>query len=482
MLLADSSRWRELESFSQTHIKAIPWDPQAWLALGLALQREGKSKDASAAFDSGMTNMTPQERSRLDRLERVLRPMDTARVARGGAGDHAALEKMYWLFADPLWSREGNESRIEFLARVEFAELRWTVEELNVHGADTDRGDKYIRYGPPDMIAAIAPGVNGDFTDIVTYWLYKSGLMFSFSGMSTFGTARTPQQDEKMVGGILNAQPIRWDNIAELKVDTIPVQVARFRGGNDSVDVLVAARPNSSAIAQASDVNERVRDWYWLLQGGTVPVYFDSTKMDTAGVRTWTRRVSPGAYAYRIEASAHSASRAARSTAQVTANTDPRTGFALHGFSISDVLVASHVDAPTSSSARWTSLNPVAVAGSVPRGTQLSLVWENYDFGQRDNSAAYSVVLTIVKDRSGAGKIAARIVGLLADIAQVTTQNDRVVLKFDRAQPYSAAFADQIDLALGDTPVGVYSLTLEVTDKATGRKSTRTTSFSIKEK
>ena len=154
----------------------------------------------------------------------------------------------------------------------------------------------------------------------------------------------------------------------------------------------------------------------------------------------------------------------------------------MQGFSISDVLVASHVDVPTSPSARWTSLNPVAVAGAVPRGTQLSLVWENYDFGQRNNSAEYSVVLTIVRDRSGAGRIAARIVGLLADVAQVTTQSDRVTLKFDRAQPYSAAFADQVDLALGDTPIGVYSLTLEVTDKATGRKSTRASSFSIKDK
>jgi len=265
-------------------------------------------------------------------------------------------------------------------------------------------------------------------------------------------------------------------------VDTIPVQVARFRGGEDSVDLMVAARPNISAIAKASDVTEPVRDFYWLLMGGTVPVYFDSTRMDSGGVRTWTRRVAPGQYVYRIEASAQSANHAARSVAQVTANTDPRTGFTMQGFSMSDVLVATKVDAPTSPSARWSSLHPVAVAGAVPRNTQLSLLWENYEFGQKNNSAEYSVTLTIVRDRSGAGKIAARIVGLLADVAQVTVQGDRVVLKFDRSQPYSAAFADQVDLALGDTPVGVYSLTLEVTDKATGRKNTRATSFMIKEK
>src|SRR6185295_2299570 len=82
MLLADSSRWHELEFFSQSRIKDVPWDPQAWLALGLSLQRQGKSRPAAAAFDSGMTNMTPQERARLDRIERLLKPIDTTRISR----------------------------------------------------------------------------------------------------------------------------------------------------------------------------------------------------------------------------------------------------------------------------------------------------------------------------------------------------------------------------------------------------------------
>ncbi len=185
MALADDARWGELTDFARGHVRALPWDPAGWMALGLALHRGQKTAAAAAAFDSGMVLMSPAERSRYDRIERVLRPLDSSRTAASAAAARAAYARTYWLLADRLWSRDGNEERLEFLARVEFAELRWTVDELGVRGADTDRGDTYIRYGPPDIVVALQPTINGgnviENHDIATYWLYKSGLMFSFS-------------------------------------------------------------------------------------------------------------------------------------------------------------------------------------------------------------------------------------------------------------------------------------------------------------
>lgn len=481
MLLADSARWRELDSYAREHTRALPWDPAGWLALGLALHREGQSRAAAGAFDSAMTCLSPTERARFDRLDRVLRPADTARIARSPATDHLALARMYWLFADPLWSREGNESRVEFLARVEFADLRWTVEELGLRGADTDRGDIFIRYGPPDVVASIGPGVTGDMTDVVTFWLYKSGLMFAFSGMPGYGSARTPNGDVKMVGAFKDAQPVRWDNLADFTVDTLPTQVARFRVGRDSIDVIVATRPNVAAIVKASEVREAAHSWFWLLSGGTVPVVQDSTVLDSSGdVRSWTRRLpAGGGYVYRIEAGSASSKRAGRATGQVVAAADPRTGFAMSGFGVSDLLLATTTVQPSAATGRWRDFQPVPIVGAVPRNSQLNLVWENYEFGQTGGSASYTVAVTIVRDRSGAGRIAAQIVGALADIAQIDHQSDRVVIRFDRTGPSAAAFADQVDIGLGDTPAGSYTLTLEVTDKATGRKTTRSTSFVI---
>ena len=53
-----------------------------------------------------------------------------------------------------------NEYRLEFLARVVFADFRWTDDDLNLRGADSDRGDIYVRYGPPDT----EMGIQGNAT------------------------------------------------------------------------------------------------------------------------------------------------------------------------------------------------------------------------------------------------------------------------------------------------------------------------------
>ena len=480
MALADSSRWHELDAFTRAHLARIPWDPNAWMALGLARQREGDGRGAAAAFDSAMANFTPAERARLDRIQRVLRPNDTARVTRANKDVQAATSSVYWRFADPLWSRPGNESRTEFLARVEFAELRWTVDELGVRGAETDRGDIYIRYGPPDIVAAIQPKASSDGNDIITFWLYKSGLMFSFSGMSMYGTARTPIYDRGMTDAIKEAQPVRWDNIGDLQVDTMPLQVARFRGGRDSVDVIVATKPPFAAITAASDVKEPMRSSFWLVRNGTVTVYDDSSTIDAPGPQSWTHRVAPGAYAYRAEASASGSLRAGRISAEIVADADSKSGFALSGFGISDVLIATRADA-AATGARWSGLHAEPLAGAIARNGQLNLVWENYDFTAKDGVVQYTVAISIAREHTAAGRITARILGALAEIAQINLQGDRIVLTFDRSVPQSAAFADDVQIALGETPAGVYTVSLEVTDKVSGKKAARATRLVVRQ-
>ncbi|HYV99544.1 MAG TPA: GWxTD domain-containing protein, partial [Gemmatimonadaceae bacterium] len=474
MTLADSSRWIELQNFAVRHLRAIPWDPQAWLVLGLAQQRQRDTKGAGRSFDSAFVNMDATERAYYDRIERVLNPKDSTRLRNVNDAARDATNRLYWKYADPLWSRGGgNNTHIEFLARVVYAELRWTVDELNARGAGTDRGNVYIRYGPPDITAVLQPKATSEGQDVITYWLYKSGLMFSFSGMSTFGTAQTPLQDRFMAENIQEAQPVRWDNINDMTIDSMPLQVARFRGGKDSVDILVAARPPFARIAAASEVKEPVSSLFWLLKDGTMPVYQDSGVIANADIRTWSKRVAPGTYVYRAEASAPGSTRAARATSYLQANNDPKTGFALAGFGVSDLLVASQADAAVSTS-RWSTLHVTPATGPVKSGSQINLVWENYEFGQKEGSAQYAVTLSLIRDQSAAGKIAAKVLGALASVAQIDDkQNDRIVVHLDRSQPYAAAFADAIQIGLGETPPGVYTLTLEIADKVSGQTARR---------
>ena len=54
--------------------------------------------------------------------------------------------------ADPLWSVIGDEPRTEFLARLVQAELRLSFSDIELLGAETDRGEMLVRWGPPREI------------------------------------------------------------------------------------------------------------------------------------------------------------------------------------------------------------------------------------------------------------------------------------------------------------------------------------------
>jgi GWxTD domain-containing protein len=324
MVLADSGRWRELAAFAHTQLGAFPWDPQAWMILGLAEHRMGNNRNASAAFDSAFVFSAPADRARVDRIERVLRPSDSARVAAAPEPVRAATASVYWRVASPLWSRDGADPRTEFLARVTFADLRWTVDELGLRGADTDRGDVYIRYGPPDIARAVQPRATSEGQDIVTFWVYRSGLVFSFAGMPTWGTARTPVVDVGIAEQTKEFQPVRWDNIATYTVDSMATQVARFRADGDSIDIVIATAPPYRAIADASDVKSAVRGYTWLLRGGVVPAHADSVDLTGPGTRSVVARVAPATYIARAEVSANGSLRAARATMTIVADTAGR--------------------------------------------------------------------------------------------------------------------------------------------------------------
>jgi hypothetical protein len=297
--------------------------------------------------------------------------------------------------------------------------------------------------------------------------------------MATFATAQTPVDDRAMVAAIKNAQPVRWDNLDAGTVDSMPVQVVRFRGGADSVDVFIAAFPRVDSILASAATTGRVLNSFWLLTGNAAVAHYDTARLTAGAVRTWTRRLAPGGYVYRIEATLPTSSRSARATSTVVADTDPRSGFSRTGFGLSDLLLATATEPLPGAAVRWNSVRLTALAGSVPRGAELSVIWENYGFGVDNGAARYTTVLTILRDRSGAGRIAARVLGALAGVARIETTDDRFVISLDRNVPHAAAFADQVTIGLADTPPGSYTMNLEVTDTVSGRKTSRAVTFRI---
>ena len=81
MLLAERERWNELGALARTRLAHEPKDAWALMTSALAAYRMGNQKFAQAAFDSGFRMLPPRDRGRLDNIERMVRPTDSATVA-----------------------------------------------------------------------------------------------------------------------------------------------------------------------------------------------------------------------------------------------------------------------------------------------------------------------------------------------------------------------------------------------------------------
>jgi GWxTD domain-containing protein len=477
MMLAERSAWRELEVFAQSHLRQAPWHGNAWMALGLAMQRQGRRADVTAVFDSAFAYLGASERARLDRVQRLLPDESVARLSANTPAQLRQYATLYWQLADPLWSNEANDARAEFFARVAYAELRWTVPELGVRGAESDRGDIHIRYGPPNIRAVFGPMISGasgivgneNPAAVSTVWIYDSKLIFMFNGMPTYATASTTRTDAKLVGIIVNRHPVRWDNLPVGRIDSLPTHVARFRGGRDSVDVFVATRDTSG-------VTTATRGGVWFVSGSGATVLQDSARIPAGATHAWRSRVAPGDYVVRVETLGEVEAPSGRSTTVLDAGANA-ANFAVRGFGMSDVLVAAAAPPVSNTPARWTDI-PIAPSVGAVRERAV-LVWENYDLANTSGSATYTVSISLIADRSVLGGIAARITGALANAARIDRRSDRLVMLVDRTVAYAPTLVDQITLELGDTQPGKYTLLVEVTDKGSARTVSRTQRFLI---
>ncbi|MEP6779291.1 MAG: GWxTD domain-containing protein, partial [Gemmatimonadaceae bacterium] len=263
MAQAERAQWPEMLRGSNAQLKVAPWDFEAWLARGLASQRLFQSKDAAAAFDSAIVLMTPEQVASYKRFSRILPRQnaegkstirDSVAFDKMSAAERNATEEMAWALLDPLAATPENEYRTEFYARVAYADLRWTAEDLGYRGSNTDRGDIHVRYGPPDLQLGIPVDRSGievsiedplyhlnlKHSDIVVVWRYNNGLSFVFAQPPMFGTAHLG--DREMVAVAEAERPISFANVPISKlIDTMGVRTASFRSAHDSLDVVVAA-------------------------------------------------------------------------------------------------------------------------------------------------------------------------------------------------------------------------------------------------
>jgi len=495
MALAERQRWSELLSIADRRARQFPLDNQARLARGLALHRLSRAAESRAAFDSALAMMDDEERDRLTRFTRILRPKATE-LSRNVGGDSTAymklpegqrrgLEEMYWFMNDPLTLTNENEYRLEFLSRVVFADFRWTDEDQNLRGADTDRGDIYVRYGPPDYEVTTAGGT-WQPGGVTLVWSYKAGFTFFFDIIPGFATSKLARNDRDNADQIRNTVPVAWTNLAStVVIDTIPVRIARFRAGRDSADAVVAAAfPVDSLVKGLAvdrvplDLDFRVFDQFVRVRGvesSQIGIAPDSARDPVS--RTFTRRLGPGINVVRVEAFQADSKRAARAMSRL----EP---FPTTGFGMSDLLLGNRPSPRDAAKppASWRDLDVTPSTGDIPRGSPLGLVWELYDADGASGAARYKVAITVQPvERRGALGFGIKVLeGLGRAVARSGERGGRFTISFDRTVPAARTIVDHLTLDLGEAPAGGYLLRVEITDSVSQKRVARETRFQIR--
>lgn len=473
MLFADRHRWAELGALARTRIAQDPTDAWAFMTAGLAALRSGNEKAGRLALDSGYALLNPGERGRLDNIQRATRPSDSLTIEGWTPEERKNYTERFWRWAAPLWSGESPSTHTEFLARVTYAELRWTVGELrSKRGADSDRGRVHIRYGPAD-------GRNGGRYG--ESWYYDAtGLLFSFGGMPTFGTAYFGNPE--WARSVMDSIPNRWDNMFRGRIDTLPLRVTRFRGLADSVDVVFASQPPVANIRRSMSVEAPIQAQFWLLDSKLRELKHTTAIVRDPEAHAFVERVPAGEFMYRFEANAESATRAARTVSSTRAMDDVATGFSLRGFGMSDVLVARSLQ-PRGQTRRWTDFDYQPSAGIIAGGSELSLLWETYDLTEKDGAASYEVVLSIERKRSGTSLagLGARIVNSFSSLVRREQTEDRIVYRYERNTAYAPIITDYFSLVLADLPGGEYDMSVALFDRNSGRTTSKTSRVVIRE-
>jgi GWxTD domain-containing protein len=389
--------------------------------------------------------------------------------------------------ADPLWATTDNEGRNEFLSRAVFAELRFSVEEFGIHGIDTDRGDVYVRYGPPPAVISFpADAIRQGEHRIRILWWYSTDETFLFRQLPTYGVAPLDPDDARVTQRLRDTVPVAWTNAGVKPLaDSIDVALTRFRAAADSSDVYFAAELPVKRMVQDVDLARGALDvqleaFTWRAK----PVFsamshetIDFAHPDINQMHAWRTRLQAGTFLYRVEALQADAGRGARSASRIELIPGG-------GFGVSDILVADSVAPANGGAGRWSDFRIAPNVGRVKRGNSFAMLWETYDLQKMANgTSSYNVTITLRREKGGGlGAFAAKIIGGVKSAIGISGNgSDHISLSFPRQTPAHAVAVDYVTLDLGDATPGNYTIDVDITDLATHRHVSRERPLTIVE-
>ncbi|WP_310572034.1 GWxTD domain-containing protein [Gemmatimonas sp.] len=485
MTMAERREWLPLDAAASQFQRDNPKHPWGALVRGLALHRLGRTAEASRHFDDGIAMLPPNDAQVLFAINRVMLPKDTAKLSTLSDSARASLEKTFWGVADPSRLIAGNLVQSEFRARVVHAELRWSNEETERNGVDSDRGVVFVRWGPPDDVAGYKDSWSAD---VLEFWDYEQlDANFLFHALPTYGTARINQFYRGNVLEHLEAlYPAVWRNLEAVREVARPIDLRayRFRARGDSNAMAVIATIPTGAWHATASTNSTatvalaVFDPSWRLADST-STRLDLRTTDSMSVSAVQFRMTlPSSATFlRADALAAGSNRASKAIADLP----PRSS---SGFDVSDLLIARELRTSSPAPNRWSdfAITPL-VGGAITSGQPIDVLWEIYGLSESAGQARYRISLVVEQlAKNGAVAVAVRALSGLRNAVTGTEGARTIRVSFARESEYRPTIVEQLKIGLGDLTPGNYRMRIEITDDVSGQSRQQVQPFAVRKR
>lgn len=246
-LYEDAAEYQKGMDIVNKLVTYYPQDKDALLYLALISYRCQKIEQAHLAFRQALTKMSIEEKQDFVvnsvnvLLERLWKDKDYS------TDQIRMIKNHYWQMNDPLLLTGYNERLIEHYARVAYANLRFSVPEMDITGWESDRGKIFIKYGEPLNRTRLRPqidevGILSVKTDVWNYGDFTLGFSddyasgnFRFSEPARGGSKSKSQfnsETQLIVDNLKSTQPERYIPVFEGSRINIANRLAQFKNPN----------------------------------------------------------------------------------------------------------------------------------------------------------------------------------------------------------------------------------------------------------
>ena len=230
--------------------KVVDFDPgnkEAILLLGLLYYKTSQIDSSSSAYETALNLMNAKEKDVL-KFQSALFLVQNKFSDKLNVSSDSAFEQIvnnYWKVSDPLFLTDYNERLLEHYSRVTYSNLKFSVEDIDLSGWDSDRGETVIRYGEPIKRIRHRPYINaGGRTQLMLktdFWYYKDKVLgfvdeywnenyrFSSPRPGSRHVSQFPGDADFFMNDLRRTEPESYDPKFEGPVIQVPFNIVQFK-------------------------------------------------------------------------------------------------------------------------------------------------------------------------------------------------------------------------------------------------------------